>query len=127
MGSGASRGNAGEGKATPEFEWPGGAYLLHELAVDDRLLAGDIIGYVGATGTATGPNLHYEVRVNGRPTDPAQIALLVSGIQMVKETEETMDVILAGDQRAMESKPAAHHACRAYYRKLRVQCALSEV
>lgn len=42
----------------------------NELAVDDRLLAGDIIGYVGATGTATGPNLHYEVRVNGRPTDP---------------------------------------------------------
>jgi murein DD-endopeptidase MepM/ murein hydrolase activator NlpD len=42
----------------------------NELAVDDRLLAGDIIGYVGATGTATGPNLHYEVRVNGRATDP---------------------------------------------------------
>lgn len=40
------------------------------LAPGDRVAAGDIIGNVGATGTATGPNLHYEVRVNGRPTDP---------------------------------------------------------
>lgn len=35
-----------------------------------RVAAGDVIGRVGATGTATGPNLHYEVRVDGRPTDP---------------------------------------------------------
>jgi murein DD-endopeptidase MepM/ murein hydrolase activator NlpD len=40
------------------------------LSHGDRVAAGDLIGRVGATGTATGPNLHYEVRVNGRPTDP---------------------------------------------------------
>lgn len=40
------------------------------LAEGQRVLAGDEIGYVGATGTATAPNLHYEVRVDGRPTDP---------------------------------------------------------
>ena len=40
------------------------------LAEGQRVSAGDIIGRVGATGTATGPNLHYEVRVDGRPTDP---------------------------------------------------------
>ena len=40
------------------------------LSQGDRVAAGDLIGHVGATGTATGPNLHYEVRVNGRPTDP---------------------------------------------------------
>ena len=34
------------------------------------VMAGDMIGRVGATGTATGPNLHYEVLVDGRPTDP---------------------------------------------------------
>ena len=32
--------------------------------------AGDLIGRVGETGTTTAPNLHYEVLVDGRPTDP---------------------------------------------------------
>ena len=41
-----------------------------DLSVGDRVGAGDLIGLVGATGTATGPNLHYEVRVDGRPIDP---------------------------------------------------------
>ena len=40
------------------------------IKVGDLVAAGGIIGNVGATGTATGPNLHYEVLVNGMPTDP---------------------------------------------------------
>ncbi len=31
---------------------------------------GDIIGYVGATGWATGPHLHYEFRIGGQAVDP---------------------------------------------------------
>jgi len=34
---------------------------------------GDVIGYVGATGWATGPHLHYEFKVNGRHIDPSRI------------------------------------------------------
>jgi murein DD-endopeptidase MepM/ murein hydrolase activator NlpD len=31
---------------------------------------GDVVGYVGASGLATGPHLHYEVRRKGQPVDP---------------------------------------------------------
>ena len=33
---------------------------------------GQVIGYVGATGVATGNHLHYELRVNNQPVDPIQ-------------------------------------------------------
>ena len=36
---------------------------------------GDIIGYVGRSGITTGPHLHYEVHVDGHPTNPFKYLL----------------------------------------------------
>ncbi len=41
----------------------------------DAVNQGDIIGYVGMTGLATGPHLHYEFLVNGNHRDPMKVAL----------------------------------------------------
>ena len=40
-----------------------------------RVTQGQIIGYVGATGWATGPHLHYEFKISGIHQDPLRVAL----------------------------------------------------
>jgi murein DD-endopeptidase MepM/ murein hydrolase activator NlpD len=39
---------------------------------------GDTIGYIGATGRATGPHLHWVVYVNGVPVNPRQWVTLAA-------------------------------------------------
>jgi murein DD-endopeptidase MepM/ murein hydrolase activator NlpD len=45
------------------------------LHVGSHVHQGDVIGYVGATGRATGPHLHYEVLLAGKQINPQSVKL----------------------------------------------------
>jgi murein DD-endopeptidase MepM/ murein hydrolase activator NlpD len=54
------------------------AHLSHfakGLRSGSRVMRDQVIGYVGKTGWATGPHLHYEVHVDNVPQDPLRVEL----------------------------------------------------
>ncbi|GHH55035.1 peptidoglycan DD-metalloendopeptidase family protein [[Pseudomonas] boreopolis] len=46
-----------------------------KVKAGQRINQGTVIGYVGMTGLATGPHLHYEFRVNGTQRNPASVTM----------------------------------------------------
>lgn len=50
------------------------SYYGHLLGIEvhkgDRVAGGTVLGRTGSTGNSTGPHLHLEIRVDGRPADP---------------------------------------------------------
>lgn len=57
----------GDGKQT----WYG-HMQEYTVTVGQEVNRGQVIGKVGSTGRSTGPHIHYEVRINGEPVDPAK-------------------------------------------------------
>lgn len=49
--------------------------IAPQFKAGSRVSQGDVIGYVGQTGLATGPHLHYEFRIAGVAKNPLTVAI----------------------------------------------------
>ena len=58
------------------------------MRVGKRVEQGQVIGYVGSTGLATGPHLHYEFRVRGVHRDPLTVELPHAAPLLAKYTSD---------------------------------------
>src|ERR1700744_4869525 len=67
--------------------------------VGQRVSQGAVIGFVGMTGLATGPHLHYEFRINNEQRDPQSVTLPkpepMSGVQLAKFKAQVVQPQLA--------------------------------
>jgi len=57
-----------------------------KVSKGDRVAAGDVIALVGHVGWATGNHLHYEVRLNGVPLDPAKYIPRALPVQLMDQS-----------------------------------------
>jgi murein DD-endopeptidase MepM/ murein hydrolase activator NlpD len=77
--------------------------------VGSTVQAGDEIGKVGATGRASGPHIHFEVRVDGRALDPKPFLALAS-CNGTPAQEEILEAFASDPPRS--TKPVRRTAAR---------------
>ncbi|CAH0535678.1 Murein DD-endopeptidase MepM [Vibrio stylophorae] len=73
----------------------GGKYMTRYLHLSrikvvkgQRVVRGQVIGLAGATGRVTGPHIHYELHINGRPVNPLTANIPMSSAVSEKERPE---------------------------------------
>jgi len=78
--------------------------------VGERVRQGEVFAYSGMTGMATGPHLHYEIRINGGQINPLTVKMaqgrMLMGklLRMFQEKRLEIDNLVANA--ALEAKVA---------------------
>ncbi len=67
-----------------------------DVAKGERVEQGDTIGAVGATGWATGPHLHFEVKIGGVQHDPLLVAQTSLGVVIPPAAKAQFDQLAEG-------------------------------
>jgi len=100
-------GNKVEIKHVNGFETAYGHMSRYEPGIDvgTRVRQGQLIGYVGSTGYATGPHLHFEMKINGNLVDPLSVKLPRENT-MPQQYQNQFHQIIAQVQELMTRDPA---------------------
>jgi murein DD-endopeptidase MepM/ murein hydrolase activator NlpD len=65
----------------------------NSVEVGEIVTKGQVIGYAGATGRATGVHVHFEIREMGAPINPSDYLASVNSVRSVKLTDEDIQQV----------------------------------